>query len=98
MDLENEVVNMNLESEKPTRYCSIAFENRYMSTEERPIFNNKKFYEYKTDRKLEEGQVLKINSSFGRAKVCVVNPDIQPEDITYSGGPDSLVWLDIIEE
>lgn len=63
----------------PTHYVGVMFESRYGSTEENPKFYGKE-YNYRTDMNYKKGQVIEIDSQYGKTKVCIINEDV-PADV-----------------
>jgi hypothetical protein len=59
-------------------YVGIMFESKYDSTPENPKFYGK-VYEYKTRKDLKEGQVITIDTNYGKSRVVVMSENI-PED------------------
>ena len=59
-------------------YIGVIFENKYS---DKPFTG--KMYEYKTKKDLKEGQVIKIDSMYGKTNVCIVKDNIPEEELQF---------------
>lgn len=73
-------------------YVGIMFESKYGSSVSNPKFYGK-VYEYKTKKDLREGQVLVIDTRWGKSRVCVIKEDIPLDQLEYEGGPENLAEI-----
>ena len=83
VELENvEVNNATQQAEPEMHYVGVMFEDKYNSTLEKPKFYGK-VYEYKTRRQLSKGEVIIIQSTYGPARVVVINDNIPKDKLSY---------------
>ena len=81
-----------LEDNKDYHYVGVMFESRYDSTTENPKFYGK-VYEYKTQQDLKEGQVITIDTRWGKSRVCIIKENIPENELEYEGGPEGLAEI-----
>lgn len=65
-----------------THYIGVMFESKYGSTLDNPKFYGK-VYEYKTKKDLKEGQVITIDTKYGKSRVCVIQEFIREQDLNF---------------
>lgn len=73
-------------------YVGIMFESKYGSSVNNPKFYGK-VYEYKTKRDLKEGQVIVIDTRWGKSRVCVIKENIPVEQLEFEGGVENLAEI-----
>lgn len=70
----------------------LMFEDRFYSTESNPKFYGK-VYEYKTKSDYKKGQIIELETKFGKSKACIIKENIPLDKITYDGGFENLVEI-----
>lgn len=92
IDVSNCQVNNSLnENASNMHYIGVMFESRYDSTLDNPKFYGK-VYEYKTTKNLKEGEVIYIETQYGKSRVCVIKENI-PENELESKELDKIVEI-----
>lgn len=78
--------------ENECHVVGLMFEDKFYSTPDNPKFYGK-IYEYKTKLDLKKGQIIEIETKFGKSRVCIMNENIPVDKITYEGGFENLVEI-----
>ena len=68
---EEDTENLN-----KTHYVSVLFENKYSG----PKFYGKE-YHYRTTTPYQEGQVVSIETKYGKSSVCIINKDVPEKEV-----------------
>lgn len=76
MKLSN--IEFNEEVTAPTHFVGVMFESKYGSTAENPKFYGKE-YNYRTDMNYKKGQVVEIDSQYGKTRVCIINENVSAD-------------------
>lgn len=77
-----QVNNLVEEDLNKMHYIGLMFESKYGSTQENPKFYGK-VYEYKTTRDLKEGEVIYIDTQYGKSRVCVIKENIPENELEF---------------
>ncbi len=93
MENNPEYVEINENIEEPKyHYVGVMFESKYGSSKDDPKFYGK-VYEYKTLQDLKEGQVITIDTRWGKSRVCIIKEDIPENELEYEGGAENLAEI-----